>query len=146
MKYHALALSLALLAASPAHAQQAPVSDEEADFEQMNDDLYRFSTRAFALSNSAVIYLNLRREEPRGVRLLFGGLGVASGGLQAVAGSGGLSDADTRPYGIFNLAFGATTVALGIRTLLRPDAPARPLAAAPLATHEGIGLAATLRF
>ena len=74
MKYHALALSLALLAASPAHAQQAPVSDEEADFEQLSDDLYRFSTRAFVLSNSGVIYLNLRREDSRGVRLLYGGL------------------------------------------------------------------------
>lgn len=146
MKYHALALAATLLAASPVHAQHAAVSDEEADFEEFGEDLYRFSTGAFVLSNAGVIYLNLRREDLRDLRLVFGGLAAVSGGLQVVAGAGGLSDSDTRPYGIFNLAFGTATVALGIRNMIRPDAPARPLAALPLATPDGIGLAATLRF
>lgn len=155
MKYHALALSLALLAASPAHAQHPPAApaptlyarEEEEDLDELIEIFYRISTGAFVLSNGGLMYLNLRREDSPDLRRVWGGLAAASGGLQMAAGAGGIRDSGTRPYGIFNLAFGTATVALGIRTLLRPDAPARPLAATPLATPGGaIGLAATLRF
>ena len=136
------------------------VYDEEEDFDNFADDIYRVSTTAFTLSNAGLMYLNVRRADSPPLTRLWGGLAVASGALQAVAGAGGLSDGDMRPYGAFNLGFGAATVAMGARSLLRPDSGS-PLqrqvrlpsgqeghiAATPLATTDGgFGLAATLRF
>jgi hypothetical protein len=155
MKYHALALFAALLAASPAHAQHPAepsahtlyAREEEEDLDELIEFFYRISTSAFAMSNGTLMYLNLRREDSPDLRRVWGGLAAVNGGLQMAAGAGGVGDSGTRPYGIFNLAFGTATAALGIRTLLRPDASARPLAATPLTTPDGaIGLAATLRF
>lgn len=166
MKPRALALLAALLAAPPVHAQitaEAPARpsfarDEEEDFDALGEGFYRLSTGAFVLSNAGLMYLSLRPGPSPRLARVWGGLAMAGGALQAVAGAGGWSDGDTRPLGALNVGFGAATMVIGARTLLRADA-GNPLqrrvrlssgrgallAATPLATG-GVGLAATLRF
>jgi hypothetical protein len=104
---------------------------------------YAVASGIAAIANGGLMYLNHRASTP-GWHRTWGGVGLLGGATQTAMGVAAWSDSDYRPVAAFNVAFGAASIAMGVRGLLHPgrDEPR----VAPVATRDGVGFAASLKF
>ncbi|CAA9332211.1 MAG: hypothetical protein AVDCRST_MAG68-2482 [uncultured Gemmatimonadetes bacterium] len=104
---------------------------------------YAVASGLTAVANAGLMYLNHRASTP-GWHRTWGGIGLLGGATQTAMGLSAWSDSDYRPFAAFNAAFGAASMVMGVRGLLHPDRE-EPLVA-PVATRDGVGLVASLKF
>ncbi|HEX8359094.1 MAG TPA: hypothetical protein VF613_03180 [Longimicrobium sp.] len=104
---------------------------------------YAVASGVTTAANVGLMYLNHRASTP-GWHRTWGGIGILGGALQTAMGAAAWSDSDYRPFALFNAGFGAASLVMGARGLLHPDREEPRVA--PVATRDGVGLMASLRF
>jgi hypothetical protein len=104
---------------------------------------YAVASGVTAAANVGLMYLNHRASTP-GWHRTWGGIGLLGGTLQTAMGVSAWSDSDYRPFAAFNAAFGVASVVMGVRGLLHPDQEEPRVS--PVATRDGVGLVASLKF